>query len=1387
MAQTLYQFKADLQGLTDLEKKLKIARLELKKLTADTNAYKAKTAQIGTLGKQFDSLTNSMGKAQKAAGQMNNSGKNLINTFKSAAIAIGAAFAVRFVVGGIKAAISQFVEFEGRMAEVKAITQATEKEFKKLEGSAIALGQSTIFTAQEVGSLQAAYSKLGFSVDQILLMQKHTLDLASATGETLAGSAEVAGATLNAFTYEAIQTQRVTDVMAQSFLSTALNLERFRESMKYAAPIARTVGFTLEETTAILGKMADAGIHGSIAGNALKNIMLSLGDANSKLAKRLGGPVVGTEQLAVALKKLSAEGFSASEAVALLDKRAAPAFLALIRNVDGLEELTAQLNAAQGATAQMAAIRLNSLQGDVTLMKSAMEGLSISIGQEFNVSMRNSVHNFTKFIQNISKSDSAMKTFRYTVNLLILAFSGLAARMIALGIGKFVMGIWAGVKAVGSLASRLFTATKAQESFNIAASKNVYLFLAQAITTAIVAYSMMGEEMNEAALEAEKLNDELQSQIGLFKILGKRSRAYYEGAKAFGDSAPKIAEIIDLTLLSPEHFEEINATIELLKDTSTKIASLNQKNAEIATQIGADKLRLKESLKTEGPREEEKRAGRVKYRGYTALGKEESDLEMRIRRNEETLKVNEKAEKDAEAHWLKMMKQTTAYTEFNIVNGKSMLKILDGNNDEQLEIFRRMSYNRQQTFLEQQQNYEDDLEFASIYFDLQEKAQQASGESKEDYLKEINIMYGKGNEQQKLLVSDMTQNVGKINTALDAQVRFVSNLQSIAIKNTQDHGAKLAKTPLMDGAFLNETKDHYKDLRKLVGELVQTEFLTLIEAVEESYDIKREGYNRELELMKTNQTKIREVEETQNIEFISQTIKANKNKFTVLKNLTHAEYEALTDINKGNLADRLAMLDLMHEEETNKIETTNAAILEMEKNMSYELQAIELKRKQEMQALEKTSQDWKVEESLRNQLELFKKQNELNKLQQKYDKELIKDIEKDKDIRLAMAKSYFEGREKFLDEAKVKLNTDRAKEIEDAKDDAEKINAINTKYDDLDAKNLLDANNNYQHYADAKVIIAQEAANEISRIQDEGTRRDNAIRAGQIQQVQETYTEIYGIVTGFLNQRYEAEMAQISESLDQTQSDLDTKMDYELEQAEGNETAQEGIRKKYELRKEEADIIAAKKITEIKKKQFMIDKANSIAQALMNGAIAATRAAADVGFWGMWAAVPLVTGLMLAQIALIGSQKFTGAKGGIVPGLKTEGSLDRENSFADGGLVHGPSHKNGGVKFNSGGRVIELEGGEAVINKRSTAMFGPQLSAMNVAGGGKKFEHGGVTPGTSNALNEISNSNTAVFMQKLEAGLVRGYNSKKVFVTETDVTRTQHSVSVTEANANLFL
>tara|TARA_R100001594_G_scaffold64983_2_gene99268 strand:- start:5291 stop:7393 length:2103 start_codon:yes stop_codon:yes gene_type:complete len=68
-------------------------------------------------------------------------------------------------------------------------------------------------------------------------------------------------------------------------------------------------------------------------------------------------------------------------------------------------------------------------------------------------------------------------------------------------------------------------------------------------------------------------------------------------------------------------------------------------------------------------------------------------------------------------------------------------------------------------------------------------------------------------------------------------------------------------------------------------------------------------------------------------------------------------------------------------------------------------------------------------------------------------------------------------------------------------------------------------------------------------------------------------------------------------------------------------------------------------------------------------------------------------------------------------------------SYRGGGMVSGPSHARGGVKFNVGGQVHELEGGEAVINKKSTAMFKDILSKINQAGGGKRFAGGGMVRG----------------------------------------------------------
>lgn len=107
------------------------------------------------------------------------------------------------------------------------------------------------------------------------------------------------------------------------------------------------------------------------------------------------------------------------------------------------------------------------------------------------------------------------------------------------------------------------------------------------------------------------------------------------------------------------------------------------------------------------------------------------------------------------------------------------------------------------------------------------------------------------------------------------------------------------------------------------------------------------------------------------------------------------------------------------------------------------------------------------------------------------------------------------------------------------------------------------------------------------------------------------------------------------------------------------------------------------------------------------------------------------------------------AKNALTSGIKS--------SFAQGGVINGPSHAQGGVKYFGPGGVVELEGGEAVINKKSTQQFMPLLSAINAAGGGVKFAHGGIMPAYGNALvsQNILNQMPAIDYKALAAAMAQ--------------------------------
>ena len=315
----------------------------------------------------------------------------------------GAVQAFRTINKFIGQSVRTFRDFEFQMAKVKAITGSSTDDFLKLSKTAEDLGRSTFFTAQQVAELQTNFGKLGFSTKEILNAQEATLQLATATDTDLGRAAIVAGAAVRGFGLDAAETQRVVDVMAVSFTSSALDIEKFQTSMTKVAPIAKAAGFSIEDTTAIMAQLSDAGIEASIAGTSLRNILLKMQDPNSDLVKSFGKTIHSLDELVPALTKFSEEGGSLAEIMEVVDLRQAAAFEQMITSKERTVQLRDALKGANGAAEEMANIVGDTLEGSFKRFNSAMQGLMINIVESFvGKSLQKMVDGFANLINVVS-------------------------------------------------------------------------------------------------------------------------------------------------------------------------------------------------------------------------------------------------------------------------------------------------------------------------------------------------------------------------------------------------------------------------------------------------------------------------------------------------------------------------------------------------------------------------------------------------------------------------------------------------------------------------------------------------------------------------------------------------------------------------------------------------------------------------------------------------------------------------------------------------------------------------------------------------------------------------------------------------------------------------
>jgi len=319
----------------------------------------------------------------KMGRKMQQTGKNLSMKLTAPLVALGA---VSFNV---------FKGFEAEMSKVKAVSGATAEEFKALSDNAKDLGASTMFTAREVAQLQTEFAKLGFTATEITKVTESTLALAQASGSDLARAAEVAGSTLRAFGLDASETGRVTDVMATSFSSSALDMETFANSMSFVAPVAKSAGMSIEETSAMLAVLANAGIKGSKAGTALRRIISEIGATGKPVSE--------------ALKDLATQGIGLADAKDEVGRSAQSALLILSEGVDQIKPLTTEFENSAGAAKEMADIMGDNAFGASKRLESAMEGLGISIGEVVAEAVVPMMEGIAKLASKLNKMSPAVK------------------------------------------------------------------------------------------------------------------------------------------------------------------------------------------------------------------------------------------------------------------------------------------------------------------------------------------------------------------------------------------------------------------------------------------------------------------------------------------------------------------------------------------------------------------------------------------------------------------------------------------------------------------------------------------------------------------------------------------------------------------------------------------------------------------------------------------------------------------------------------------------------------------------------------------------------------------------------------------------------------------
>jgi TP901 family phage tail tape measure protein len=436
--------------------------------------YKIKDLYSGPLGKirkTTDRFNKAIGKTRVGLKKFSNSALSAQNTLGTVAGVIGGA-----------AVLGQFTNFEESMNKLNAVTLATENQMKSMRGVAKELGATTQFTASQAAQGMTFLGMAGLDTNKILEAIPGTLELAAAGGLDLATAADIATNVLAQMGLQTKDLVKVNDNLALMQARSNTNIIQGAEALKNLGTTSSSLGFTLSQTTAMIGAMANAGVKSGEAGTLLRNAMLRLVNPSGKARKVMKQLKIDMREFITPdgkiknftglIELLNKKGATTQQMFNIFEERGGRAILALQKiGKPAIDELTKALENSAGTAEKMSKIMMTGLPGVIKAFKSAMEAVNLAIFEtglgDFLIDVFKGV---TKFLRGLGKVNPViLKTIGFlgliavvgapTIMVLGLIASGVSA-ILAIGpalatVGGVIAGLSLPVVAVSAVIATL--------------------------------------------------------------------------------------------------------------------------------------------------------------------------------------------------------------------------------------------------------------------------------------------------------------------------------------------------------------------------------------------------------------------------------------------------------------------------------------------------------------------------------------------------------------------------------------------------------------------------------------------------------------------------------------------------------------------------------------------------------------------------------------------------------------------------------------------------------------------------------------------------------------------------------------------------------------------